>query len=121
MILGSYLAVVTAVVTIGYWSVCKAPVVIVVTRALVGSRGRGDQGRYVCLIDGVAKTCDRRIYGASGTSSDAHAATSLDDGVEYLPVFLEAICLGNSRGLVLVAPRASLLNDVERMNIFIGG
>ena len=110
VILGGDLSVVTVVVTIACWRVNKAG------RSLVGY-----QGRPVCLIDGIAKTCDGSIDTASGTPRDADAPTSLDDGVKYLPVFLKAICLGNSRGLVLIALCASLLNNIEGMNIFIGG
>ena len=109
VILGGDLSVVTVVVTIACWRVNEAG------RSLVGYRGRP-----ICLIDGIAKTCDGSIDTASGTPRDADAPTSLDDGVKYLPVFLKAICLGNSDGLVMIALCAGLLNDVERVN-FCGG
>ena len=110
VIWGGDLAVVTVVVTIAYWRVNKAGMPLV-----------GNRGRPVCLIDGVAKTCDGSIDTASGTPRDADAPTSLDNGVKYLPVFLKAICLGNSGGLVMIALCTGLLNDVERMNFFVGG
>lgn len=109
VIMGSDWTVVTVVITTAYWRVNKAG------RSLDGNRGR-----RVCLIDRVAKTCDGSIHTTGGTSSDADAPTSLDDGVKYLPVFLKAICLGNSGGLVMMAFCASLLNDVERVNFFGG-
>ena len=113
-VVGSDMTVVTVVVTITYWGVDKATVVAV-NRPLVD-----DSGRCIRLINGVAKACRRSVDTTSGTPSDADAATPFDDGIEYLPVFLEAISLGYSGGLVLVALGSLLLNDVERMNIFLG-
>ena len=80
----------------------------------------GNSGRCIRLVGGVSKACHRRVDTTSGTPSDADAATTFDDGIKYLPVFIEAIGFGDSSGLALVALGSCLLNDVERMNIFLG-